>query len=327
MSAFLAICIALIALLFTQNSAASHHGFNTTHYVEKLYHRFRKDLVGMHALMDEWTSLNKTSLVKICHAHMSVQETELLYMRVRAAKPRLVFELGPACGWSSQAILLALEHNQQGELYSYDMERKAPRVIGALSKGEVLSKRWVFTKGLVQNTYQAKTWDFVYIDALHENHFSRWYVDHILAPLTQRAYPRDTTPLIPVQIHDIYNPFLIPGGYMQCVKNAATISGIVEEIACLEEMTRKVVSEDAGVMTTTSTRNVMYGADAVSGEGSMVLDFIAFHHDHIYHFFTISPFRDLALLKSVLAIRESLKIGEGLKTTPNIYNPSIFFHI
>eukprot|EP00981_Chlorochromonas_danica_P008355 scaffold2143_cov238-Ochromonas_danica.AAC.1 len=136
MSAFLAICIALIALLFTQNSAASHHGFNTTHYVEKLYHRFRKDLVGMHALMDEWTSLNKTSLVNICHAHMSVQETELLYMRVRAAKPRLVFELGPACGWSSQAILLALEHNQQGELYSYDLERKAPRVIGALSKGE-----------------------------------------------------------------------------------------------------------------------------------------------------------------------------------------------
>eukprot|EP00981_Chlorochromonas_danica_P012860 scaffold5502_cov168-Ochromonas_danica.AAC.1 len=244
MTAFPATCIVLIALLLTLNSAASHHGFNANHYVEELYQRFRKDLVGLHALMDEWTNLNKKPLVKICHAHMSVQETELLYMRVRTAKPRLVFELGPACGWSSQAILLALEHNKQGELYSYDMERKAPRVIGALSKGEVLSKRWVFTKGLVQNTYQAKTWDF-------------------------------------------------------CVKNAASISMIVEEIACLEEMTRKVVSEDAGVMTTTSMRNVMYGADAVSGEGSM----------------------------SVLAIRESLKIGNGLKTTPNLYNPSIFFHV
>eukprot|EP00981_Chlorochromonas_danica_P000611 scaffold139_cov260-Ochromonas_danica.AAC.8 len=277
--------------------------------------------------MDEWTNLNKTSLVNICHAHMAIEETELLYMRVRTAKPRLVFELGPACGWSSQAILLALEHNQQGELYSYDMERKAPLVIGALSKGKVLSKRWVFTEGLVQNTYQAKTWDFVYIDALHENHFSRWYVDHILVPLTQRSYPAHTTPLLPVQIHDIYNPFLIPGGYMQCVKNSATISGIVEEIACLEEVTRKVVSEDAGVMTTTSMRNVMYGADAVSGEGSMVLDFIAFHHDHISYVFTISPFRNLALLKSVLAIRESLKIGEGLKTEyNNLYRQAVLYN-
>jgi predicted O-methyltransferase YrrM len=45
---------------------------------------------------------------------------ELLYFMVRLHQPELVLETGVAAGWSSHAVLAALEHNGHGQLRSSD---------------------------------------------------------------------------------------------------------------------------------------------------------------------------------------------------------------
>ena len=51
----------------------------------------------------------------------SAFDCEALYLLVRAAQPQRVIETGVLYGASSAAILAALKHNGQGELYSIDL--------------------------------------------------------------------------------------------------------------------------------------------------------------------------------------------------------------
>jgi Methyltransferase domain len=76
---------------------------------------------------------------------------ELLYFLTRWKKPRIVLETGVAAGFSSAAILSALERNDKGELRSSDFPyfrlERPERFIGCLVD-EQLKKRWQLeTKG------------------------------------------------------------------------------------------------------------------------------------------------------------------------------------
>lgn len=70
---------------------------------------------------------------------------ELLYFLTRLRKPRVVLETGVAAGWSSCAVLAALERNGQGELRSSDFPYfrmdHPERRIGILVPDE-LKARW-----------------------------------------------------------------------------------------------------------------------------------------------------------------------------------------
>lgn len=113
----------------------------------KLYPKYKDDLLELHRWLGVWEAADK-SMVNMCHNHMCLEETELLYMRVREAQPDNVFEVGPACGWSSLAILTALVHNGKGVLQSFDLENKAPLVLnGNPELAKHISKRWIFNQG------------------------------------------------------------------------------------------------------------------------------------------------------------------------------------
>jgi len=69
----------------------------------------------------------------------------LLYFLVRKFAPTNVIETGVAAGWSSHAILIALEINQQGSLYSSDFPYfrldDPERFVGLLVPNEIQG-RW-----------------------------------------------------------------------------------------------------------------------------------------------------------------------------------------
>ena len=68
----------------------------------------------------------------------------LLYFLVRKTRPKNVLETGVAAGWSSKAILLALEFNKAGHLYSSDFPYKcagSEAAIGLLVDNH-LKYRW-----------------------------------------------------------------------------------------------------------------------------------------------------------------------------------------
>ena len=292
-------------------------------FVLQLYSKYRVDLQKLHEVMIEWDQVPKDTLVGVCHGHMSVEESELLYMRVREKRPDSVFELGPACGWSSLMILTALSHNGHGKLSSFDIEKKAPVILQRMNSHSSLLRYWNFIEGPIQETYNLHKlvqWGFVYIDALHENHFATWYIENVLKPITLR----DCNDVVPVQIHDIWNPFMIPGGYYSCLRNSFDLGQIEEERKCMSDLTKEIIQKDLGKMDHSCYSNQMFGPEALSGEGASLVQFLAFI-DTPKHVFTISPFKNLGLFERIEAARKKLHLIRAPKV--NIYNPSIFFDL
>lgn len=106
---------------------------------------------------------------------------------------------------------------------------------------------------------------------------------------------------------------MIDPEYRKCVAHSESISGIREEIACLDNKKR--------------TSNTMYGAHSLSGEGYSLVDFLAFL-PYDSRVFTISPFRDMELFTKVDAVRREIGIfsnAENKRLSMHVYNPSLFF--
>ena len=122
--------------------------------IAHLYDKHKEGVLNLHTWMAAWDALKKTSVVNLCHAKMCVEESELLYLRIRESRPESVIEVGPACGWSSLVILTALVHNKYGKLYSFDIEMKAPRVLDmSVDITRHIAGRWEFHHGPIQDTY------------------------------------------------------------------------------------------------------------------------------------------------------------------------------
>ena len=90
--------------------------------MQESFEKRKADLLRLHEYMADWQSIDKSDIA--CHAPMCILETEMLYLTVIENRPTKVFELGPACAWSSMAILLGLLDNDHGHLFSFDMEHK-----------------------------------------------------------------------------------------------------------------------------------------------------------------------------------------------------------
>jgi hypothetical protein len=171
--------------------------------------------------------------------------------------------------------------------------------------------------------------DFIYIDALHENHFAKWYIANILKPAVLSNGPMGASAggrPVPVQIHDVYNPYMIYGGYSACVNHSSAFKWINQEIECLQNVTKTLISPKNMALKEFTHTNMMYGPDALSGEGYAVADFLAYLPFDA-RVFSISPFKDMELFTFVHNLREKLEIQKTKKLRMHWYNPSIYFTI
>jgi len=125
-------------------------------------------------------------------------EAEMLYMLVRKWRPNNVFEMAPNRGYSSHFILYALAANEHGMLHSFDIHNGSRRGMHTS-----LRPRWNLTVMDVREAVPTaaagaqfmRSYDFIFIDALHTNAFSSWYTRALLS----HAVECDT----PVMIHDV----------------------------------------------------------------------------------------------------------------------------
>jgi hypothetical protein len=112
-------------------------------------------------------------------------DCEILYLLVRALRPKVLVEVSPSGGWSTSWILNALRDNGAGTLYSCDLiddsARNLPR--------ELTDGRWKFLQGDVFRTVEnlPSQIEFLFVDALHTAEFARWYVQHLFPRLTSDA--------------------------------------------------------------------------------------------------------------------------------------------
>ncbi|KAL7573667.1 hypothetical protein ACA910_008354 [Epithemia clementina (nom. ined.)] len=157
--------------------------------VDALYEKYGHEIAAYRPTMREWCE--KTKSCKFCDL-----EVEMLYLLIRETKPRRVFEMAPNRGYSTHWILKALYENKIGELHSFDLHDSCVEHMQAPDH----EKRWKFTLGDYQDLLKSgelvmKDYDFIFIDALHTEEFSRGYCRNLLAPYK-------TTKAI-VAIHDI----------------------------------------------------------------------------------------------------------------------------
>lgn len=87
----------------------------------------------------------KDSLYSI-NLGMNTKKLTFLYKTIRKLKPDICIETGVANGFSTAVILLALEENKKGKLYSIDICFKPTGVLIP----EKLKKRWVLIEGLIK---------------------------------------------------------------------------------------------------------------------------------------------------------------------------------
>jgi predicted O-methyltransferase YrrM len=156
--------------------------------VTHLYNKYGAEIAQFRPEMRAWCE--QSNSCKFCD-----YEVEMLYMLVRETKPQKIFEMAPNRGYSTSWMLHALIQNDDTSmLYSYDIHDDSVKFVP-----DKFHSRWKFTKGdyavlLQTGDLVMDQFDFLFIDALHEEEFSRNYCRNILEEHKRHAI---------VVIHDI----------------------------------------------------------------------------------------------------------------------------
>jgi predicted O-methyltransferase YrrM len=120
---------------------------------------------------------------------------QLVHFLVRHLQPRVVLETGVAAGWTSQAILSALEANGAGTLYSSDFPyfrlEDPERYVGCLVD-EQLKHRWHLAlngdrANLAEFLPEVGTIDFVHYDSDKSVEGRQFVMDAIASRLSPDA--------------------------------------------------------------------------------------------------------------------------------------------
>jgi predicted O-methyltransferase YrrM len=113
-------------------------------------------------------------------------EGEVLYLLIRESKPKTVFEISPAAGYSTNYILAALTANGSGELHSFELDTAINgQPTGRVIRGNLIegldTRRFHLHLGDARDTTQAVAGpiDLCLMDSCHEEWFARWYVETI----------------------------------------------------------------------------------------------------------------------------------------------------
>ena len=157
--------------------------------LEVLYHKYGAEIAAYRPIMRNWCQ--KTNSCKYTD-----YEVEMLYMMIRERKPSHVFEMAPNKGYSSHWILHALHNNDKtSKLQSFDIHDTSVQLMD-----EKYKSRWEFSLGDYAKLYDdgkldMEQFDFIFVDALHEEEFARGYCERLFSHLQRKN--------VAVAIHDI----------------------------------------------------------------------------------------------------------------------------
>lgn len=181
-----------------------------------LYTEYKEGLLETRALAAAFcanSSVKPPSMPHYHHCLTGMMESEVLYLRLRCARPTVVLEVSSALGYSTLWILMALHHNGHGVLHSFDLlDTPFPYVLPDSTRS-----RWIFHKGNMEDTFSpvltVHTPDYLHIDTCHDEPCIRWYLRHVLGAVAAAASKEH--PVL-VSAHDLYDTYYPLGA------NAAT---------------------------------------------------------------------------------------------------------
>jgi len=168
------------------------------------YPRFAAELVELHATLAQFCSTPDKAGGVPPRCMSCTLELELTYMRVRMAKPRVMWEISPLHGFTTIMLLTALHrNNNSAHLHSFDRHAGA-KVYVTRSKYPRLMRHWTFHELDLMSTVRhaaqvhgnqghavlkalAPRPNYVFLDSYHSAAFGALYVDTLL-PALQRFH-------------------------------------------------------------------------------------------------------------------------------------------
>jgi len=139
------------------------------------------------------------------YCQLSDIEAEMTYLRIRALRPRRVFELSPFHGYSTFWILSALRDNGFGTLHSFDITDnvvKHGHIPQELIYSQGQNRRWFFTQGdareVLRNLSDEEVnFDYLFIDSLHTAEFAKMYLTDVFSR-------QSSSDILHASFHDCY---------------------------------------------------------------------------------------------------------------------------
>ena len=178
--------------------------------VRMLYSRFSLDLSRTREQAERFCAVPKPAGWEHFHrCQYAVVEMELLYLYIRAERPRHVLELCSAVGYTTMWVLAALGDNGFGELWSFDaMDTRL--AIAMTDLPETLLQRWHFSRGHVDDKViipllEQHTFDRIVMDADHRTEFARWYTTSILSRHISQLAQRRRGSSLSISVHDVFD--------------------------------------------------------------------------------------------------------------------------
>jgi len=130
-----------------------------------------------------WTRLRTAPNIYPDSGKYDWMEGQILYLFIRMLKPGVVVEVSPYYGYSSGFMLLAMNANKCGRLYSIDLEDKYRRTARKIfQRVGIDSSRQQFVTGDVRRVYEQvlpERVDLLFMDADHSYGFAQWYLKNL----------------------------------------------------------------------------------------------------------------------------------------------------
>jgi hypothetical protein len=248
------------------------------------YEKYGRDLVKVRETIQKWSANHDCLTDDI--------EIEISYLRIRASKPKVVWEVSPHTGCSTMVILSALIDNGGGILHSFDIKDKVTMNIPK----DLTKHGWKFYEGDFRTefylTANIPLPNYLYIDSFHSKEFADHYTEKLFPKFNrdQRLY---------VSLHDVYHrafwsdnsakrDLSIYPTWMPCEEGLAVIDWLKDQ------------DHTCGVFTAAAARN----------------------KKHEIQFDKILNIRDKYM---GLSSRTRIRGGELTKTTST--NPTLFFEL
>jgi hypothetical protein len=296
-AAGLIVLIYLLSLSFgnspSQSKPVEIDRRETIDKIASWYQIYGKELISMHAAADKYCALEGIQCLS------DKLDIELTYLRVRATKPPVVWEISPSHGYSTLWLAAAIAKNKNGgTLLSFDLVNRIKKAERPQWKNKA---NWKLVLGDFKAKFQSylnqySAPDYLFLDSFHSAEFGRFYIEEVFPKLTQLK------PHLFVSLHEVYNPsFWTDGSNVNLRKEAKLPDWMANE------------------------------------EGQVVLDWLAFHPQSHCCLFTVAPSHDSKFTKAVIAIRKQYLSGFTQMKSDyhwhddnvvfNQNNPTIYFEL
>ncbi len=130
-------------------------------------------------------------------------EGQLAYTLVREYKPKIIFAIGPNCGFDLYPLALAMKNNGTGRIYTFEKDKKVLDILTKNLENAKLTDIVTIIPGDFRFTsidilkemekIDIEKIDILWIDNGHEYYIAKWYIANLFSYVKDLVFVHDMT--------------------------------------------------------------------------------------------------------------------------------------